>query len=453
MADNITQARLGILIGQRNYHALREMLLQINHADIAEFLGALPREEAYIVYRTLPKRLASDVFVELSSSMQEHLLTSITDGEIHALIDTLAIDDAVDLLEEMPSELVVRILKNTQHETRALLNQYLSYPEDSVGSIMTAEYTDLRKEMTVAEAIAHIRAVGQDKETIYTCYVVEATNLLEGVLSVRDLMRAGDDQRVEEVMQADLIAVQTTSNREEAAQVLRKYSMISLPVVDSENHLVGIVTIDDAADVLQEQATEDLEHMVGITSRERPYLQSGVMELAKNRFVWLLVLMVSGIFSEMILGQYELAISSIPLLVAFIPMLTDMGGDAGSQVSTLVIRGMALGEMGVGDTLSVAWKEVRVSAMVALPLAAFNYLRIMLSHDAEPMVAVVISLTLIVTIAMANTLGVLLPMLAKRIRLDPALMATPMIATLVDILSMMIYFSIATAMLTFSPVA
>lgn len=447
MADQITQARLGILIGKRNYHAMRELLLQMNDVDIADFLNALPQEEVFIVYRMLPKHMASLVFVELNPEMQEHLLTSITGKEINALMDTLAIDDAVDLLEEMPSELVVRITKNASYETRALLNQYLSYPEDSVGSIMTAEYTDLHKEMTVAQAIAHIRAVGEDKETIYTCYVVGKDQLLEGILTVRDLMRAQDNQLVESIMQTSAIAVHTTSNREEAAQVLRKYSMISLPVVDSEQHLVGIVTIDDAADVLQEQATEDLERMVGIASKEHPYLLSGVLELAKNRFVWLLVLMISGIFSELILGQYEAAISGIPLLVAFIPMLTDMGGDAGSQVSTLVIRGMALGEISVQDTLAVVFKEIKISLMISLPLGALNYLRVTLGHDNQPMVALVISFTLICTITMANTLGVVLPMIAKKLRMDPALMATPMIATLVDIFSMMIYFAIATAML------
>jgi len=447
MENKITQAKLGVLIGQRNYHALRQLLLQMNDVDIAELLNDLPTEEAYIVYRTLPKHVASDVFVELSPEMQEHLLTSITDREINALVETLAVDDAVDMLEEMPSELVVRILKNASYETRTLLNQYLSYPEDSVGSIMTAEYTDLRKHMTVKQAIDHIRAVGQDKETIYTCYVVGKGQLLEGVLTVRDLMRAKDDQKVEDLMNTNPITVQTMTPSEEAAQVLRKYSMISLPVVDSEKHLVGIITIDDAADVLQEQATEDLEHMAGITSRERPYLQSGIFELAKNRFLWLLILMVSGIFSEMILSRYEAAISVIPLLVAFIPMLTDMGGDAGSQVSTLVIRSMALGEMAVKDTLSVMLKEIQVSLMVGVPLGVLNYLRVMLAHGSEPMVAFVISLTLVCTVTMANTMGVVLPMVAKKVKLDPALMATPMIATLVDILSMLVYFGIATALL------
>lgn len=447
MAKEITQARLGVLIGQRNYHALRELLLQMNDVDIAELLGALPVEEAFIVYRTLPQRMASDVFVELTPQVQKHLLTSITDREVNDLIDTLAADDAADLLEEMPPELVTRILKNASYETRELLNQYLSYPEDSAGSIMTAEYTGLRGEMTVAQAIGHIRAVGEDRETVYTCYVIAPDQTLLGVLTVRDLMRARDGEIVADLMHPSPIAVQTTSGREEAAQLLRKYSLISLPVVDSERHMVGIVTVDDAADVLQEQATEDMEHMAGIASRERPYLLSGVLELAKNRFVWLLVLMVSGIFSEMILSGYEAAISSIPLLVAFIPMLTDMGGDAGSQVSTLVIRGMALGEMTVRDTLPTVFKEIQVSLMVSLPLGALNYLRVMLGHGNQPLVALVISLTLVCTITMANTFGVLLPMVAKKLRLDPALMATPMIATLVDIFSMMIYFAIATALL------
>ena len=447
MENKITQAKLGMLIGQRNYHALRELLLQTNDVDIAELLNDLPPREAYIVYRTLPKHVASEVFVELNPEMQEHLLTSITDKEINALIETLAVDDAVDMLEEMPSELVVRILKNASYETRTLLNQYLSYHEDSVGSIMTAEYTDLQRQMTVAQAIDHIRSTGEDKETVYTCYVIEKDQSLEGVITVRDLMRAKDDQRIEDLMNTNPIAVQTITSREEAAQVLRKYSMISLPVVDSEQHMVGIITVDDAADVLQEQATEDLEHMAGITSRERPYLQSGVFDLAKNRFLWLLILMISGVFSEMILGRYESAISVIPLLVAFIPMLTDMGGDAGSQVSTLVIRSMALGEMAIKDMWSVIFKEIQVSLMVSLPLGGLNYLRVILAHESEPMVAFVISLTLVCTITMANALGVILPMVAKKMRMDPALMATPMIATLVDIMSMIVYFAIATALL------
>ena len=447
MENKITQAKLGMLIGQRNYHALRELLLQTNDVDIAELLNDLPPREAYIVYRTLPKHVASEVFVELNPEMQEHLLTSITDKEINALIETLAVDDAVDMLEEMPSELVVRILKNASYETRTLLNQYLSYHEDSVGSIMTAEYTDLQRQMTVAQAIDHIRTTGEDKETVYTCYVIEKDQSLEGVITVRDLMRAKDDQRIEDLMNTNPIAVQTITSREEAAQVLRKYSMISLPVVDSEQHMVGIITVDDAADVLQEQATEDLEHMAGITSRERPYLQSGVFDLAKNRFLWLLILMISGVFSEMILGRYESAISVIPLLVAFIPMLTDMGGDAGSQVSTLVIRSMALGEMAIKDMWSVIFKEIQVSLMVSLPLGGLNYLRVILAHESEPMVAFVISLTLVCTITMANALGVILPMVAKKMRMDPALMATPMIATLVDIMSMIVYFAIATALL------
>ena len=447
MENKITQAKLGMLIGQRNYHALRELLLQTNDVDIAELLNDLPPREAYIVYRTLPKHVASEVFVELNPEMQEHLLTSITDKEINALIETLAVDDAVDMLEEMPSELVVRILKNASYETRTLLNQYLSYHEDSVGSIMTAEYTDLQRQMTVAQAIDHIRTTGEDKETVYTCYVIEKDQSLEGVITVRDLMRAKDDQRIEDLMNTNPIAVQTITSREEAAQVLRKYSMISLPVVDSEQHMVGIITVDDAADVLQEQATEDLEHMAGIASRERPYLQSGVFDLAKNRFLWLLILMISGVFSEMILGRYESAISVIPLLVAFIPMLTDMGGDAGSQVSTLVIRSMALGEMAIKDMWSVIFKEIQVSLMVSLPLGGLNYLRVILAHESEPMVAFVISLTLVCTITMANALGVILPMVAKKMRMDPALMATPMIATLVDIMSMIVYFAIATALL------
>ena len=447
MANEITQARLGILVGQRNYHALRDMLVQMNEVDIANFLDALPIQEAFIVYRMLPKQTASGVFVELNPDLQAHLLLNITDNEITNLIEMLAIDDALDLLEELPSELVVRIMKNTTYQTRELMNRYLSYPEDSVGSIMTAEYIELQKEMTAMQAISHIRSVGENKETIYTCYVIDKDNLLEGVVAIRDLMRTEQNALVGDIMYTNYIAIPTIHKSEEAAQMLQKYSMMSLPVVDSENHLVGIVTIDDAADVLQEEATEDLELMAGMAPSDTPYIATPVWTLAKNRFLWLLVLMISGIVSEMILAQYETAISAIPLLVAFIPMLTDMGGDAGSQVSTLVIRGMALGEIQLKNMPAVVLKEILVSVMVSVPLGIMNYFRIMLSHGNEAIVAFSISLTLLCTITMANVLGVILPMLAKKMRIDPALMATPMIATLVDILSMMVYFGIASALL------
>ena len=446
MAEHITQAHLGLLVGQRNYRTLRTMLAAMNEVDIAGFINDLPVEEAVIIFRLLQKPVAADVFSELELEIQQRLVEAINDREISALFDALAIDDAVDMLEEMPSELVKRILKNASHETRELLNQYLLYPEDSVGSVMTAEFTDLRAGMTVAEAVTHIRKFGQDKETIYNCYVVDSFGLLLGVITVRALLTARDNELVESLMYTNTISVHTTDSSEEASKLLSKYSFISLPVVDDETRLVGIVTIDDAAAVLQEETTEDLERMAAMTPSDKPYLKTGVMTLAKNRFLWLLVLMLSGIVSEMVVGRFELAISAVPLLVAFIPMLSDMGGDAGSQVSTLVIRGMALDEIDNRNTMTLFGKELMVSLMVGVPLGILNFMRVYLTNG-EPLVALTISIALLCTIIMANTLGVFFPVLARKLKIDPALMATPMIATIVDILSMLIYFSIARLLL------
>ena len=448
MTERKTQATLGLLLGQRNYNALRKLLLTMNEVDVADFINALPEEEALKSFRLLPKNLASDIFAELEPDVQRQLIESINEREITQLFDELAVDDAVDMLEEMPAELVKYILKNTSPDSRVLLNQYLMYPADSAGSVMTAEFTDLSAEMTVTQALAHIRSNGEDKETIYTCYVVNKQNVLQGVLSIRSLFSAKDDDLVGDLMVTNLIYIQTTDTSENASKLMRRYNLIALPVVDAENRLVGIVTIDDAVEVLQEEATEDLELMAAMTPSTKPYLKTGVFELAKNRFFWLLILMLSGIVSEMVVGRYEAAISIIPILVAFIPMLSDMGGDAGSQVSTLVIRGMALDEVAWGDTASMILKELAVSLMVTIPLAALNYFRVA-AGGAEPLVALTISLALICTVTMANTLGVFLPVLARLCRIDPALMATPMIASIVDILSMIIYFNIARGLLQF----
>jgi len=446
MTNRITEAHLGLLVGQRNYRALRAALATMNAVDIAAFINALPAEEGLILFRLLQKTVAADVFSELDYEIQRRLAEAIHDREITALFDALAIDDAVDMLEEMPAPLVKRILQNASSDTRALLNQYLRFPEDSVGSVMTAEFTDLRPDMTAAEAVTHIRSFGQDKETIYNCYVVDAQRLLLGVITVRALLTARADARVEGLMEPGVMSVHTTDDSEKAARMLSRYSFISLPVVDDEQRLVGIITIDDAANVLQEEATEDLERMAAMAPSDKPYLKTGIMTLAKNRVLWLLVLMLSGIVSELVVGRFEVAISAVPLLVAFIPMLSDMGGDAGSQVSTLVIRGMALDEVDSRSTPRLFGKEVLVSLLVGLPLALLNFGRIVVTGG-EPLVALTISVALVCTILMANTLGVLFPVLARRLKVDPALMATPMIATIVDILSMLIYFSLARALL------
>ena len=446
MADRITAAHLGLLVGQRDYKTLRKLLANMNEVDIAEFINDLPTNEAVIAFRMLHKSMAADVFAELESAVQRGLIEAINDREVSALLDALAVDDAVDMLEEMPAELVKRILINASTDTRALLNQYLHYPANSVGSVMTAEFTDLKPNMTAAQAIKHIRTVGQDKETIYTCYVVDDAGTLLGATSIRALLTAKDNALVSDLMAVNPISVSATDSGEDASKLLGKYSFISLPVVDAENHLVGIVTIDDAADVMQEETTEDLERRAAMVPSDKPYMKTGVRELAGNRFLWLLILMLSGIVSEIVVAKYELAISAVPLLVAFIPMLSDMGGDAGSQVSTLVIRGMALDEVDDKDTMRIVGKEMMVSLMVAIPVAILNYLRVSLGHG-DPTVALTISLALVCTIFMANTLGVLLPTLARKLKIDPALMATPMIASIVDILSMMIYFGLATMIL------
>jgi Mg2+ transporter (mgtE) len=442
MPERVTQVHLGLLVGQRNYRALRSVLETMNEVDIAEFINDLPVEEAVIIFRLLQKPIAADVFSELDYEIQQRLVEAINDKEVKTLFDALAIDDAVDMLEEMPAELVKRILKNASRETRELLNQYLLYPEDSVGSVMTAEFTDLKADMTAAEAVAYIRNYGQDKETIYTCYVIDSTRLFIGVVTVRALLTAQEDTLVENLMSTNTIAVHTMDDSQEASKLLSKYNFISMPVIDDENHLVGIITIDDAADILQEETTEDLELMAAMAPSDKPYLKTGVMTLAKNRFLWLLVLMLSGMVSEIVVGRYEVAISVVPLLVSFMPMLSDMGGDAGSQVSTLVIRGMALDEVENKNTITMFLKEVMVSLMVGIPLGIINLLQVRFAGG-ELMVGITISVALVCTITMANTLGVLFPVLARRLKIDPALMATPMIATIVDILSMLIYFSLA----------
>lgn len=443
MAKRVNEARLGLLVGQKNYRALRQVLVEMNAVDVAQFIEDLPDDLAIVTFRTLPKEQAMDVFAELETDVQQHIIEAITDREIAYLMDELAVDDAVDMLEEMPATLVKRVLKSASAETRALINQFLRYPENSAGSIMTAEFTDLRRGMTVEDAIKRIRRIGEDRETIYTCYVTDATRHLQGVVTVKDLLLAHDAQLIEEIMEEDIIAVTTGQDQEEVVQLLVKYGFMSLPVVDTENRLVGIVTVDDAVDVIQEEATEDFEKMAAMAPSEKPYLKTGVTALARNRFMWLLVLMVSGMITGGILGRFEAAFSAVPLLVTFIPMLTDTGGNSGSQSSTMVIRGMALGEIAMQDFFKVLWKEARVSLIVAIPLALVNFVRIAIMHPDMVGVALTVSITLVFTVIVANALGGILPMLAKLCKLDPALMAAPLISTLVDACSLVVYFTIA----------
>ncbi|MBC5738165.1 magnesium transporter [Lawsonibacter faecis] len=435
------------LTERRDYRALRTALAEENEVDIAEFIEALPEEKATVAFRTLPKELAAEVFSNLPPETQQVIIMSVTDRELSAIVEDLFVDDAVDMLEELPANVVRRVLKNAHPDTRKLINQFLNYPENSVGSIMTAEFMDLKKSMTVEAAIKHIRRTGEESESIYTCYVTDASRRLEGVLTVKELLLAGDEEIVADLMETDLITAETTEDREEAVARMMKYDFITMPVVDRENRLVGIVTVDDVMDVMEEEATEDFEKMAAIAPSEKPYLKTSAFSLAKHRIVWLLVLMISGMITGGILGRYEAAFAAMPLLVTFIPMLTDTGGNAGSQSSTLIIRGMAVGEIGPRDFFKVLWKELRVSLMVGAALSAVNYVRLILMYPGNEMTALTVALALFVTVLLAKTIGGILPMAAKLVHADPAIMAAPLITTIVDAISLVVYFKIACALL------
>ncbi|MBC8569858.1 magnesium transporter [Zongyangia hominis] len=435
------------LLENRQYRQLRVALSDENEVDIADFIESLPQEKAAMVFRTLPKELAADVFSNLPAETQQVIVGSITDRELGEIVEELFVDDAVDMLEELPANVVKRVLKSARPETRQLINQFLQYPENSVGSIMTAEFIDLKKSMSALDAIERIRRIGEECESIYTCYVTDARRVLEGVVTLRELLLAPDNARVEDLMEGDVITALTTEDQEEAVQQLMKYDFISLPVTDHEHRLVGIVTVDDVMDVMEEEATEDFEKMAAMAPSEKPYLKTGVFTLAKNRILWLLVLMVSGMITGGILGRFESAFAVMPLLVTFIPMLTDTGGNAGSQSSTLIIRGMAVGDIGLRDFLQVFWKELRVSILVGAVLSIVNYVRLVITYPGNNLIALTVALALFVTVIVAKTVGGILPMIAKRLHADPAIMAAPLITTIVDAVSLVIYFSIAQALL------
>ena len=435
------------LLERRDLHALRAALLEENEVDIAEFLEELPQDKIVVVFRALPKEMAAEVFSNLEPDTQQVIIQSATDQEVSAIVEELYVDDAVDMLEELPANVVKRVLKAARPDTRKLINQFLNYPDNSVGSIMTAEFTDLKQSMTVAQAIAHIRRTGENSESVYTCYVPDAGRRLEGVLTIKELLLAQDEQRIADLMETDVITAETTEDQEEAVARMMKYDFISLPVVDKEGRLVGIVTVDDVMDVMEEEATEDFEKMAAMAPSEKPYLKTSVLSLAKHRILWLLVLMISGMITGGILGQYEAAFAAMPLLVTFIPMLTDTGGNAGSQSSTLVIRGMAVGEIQLKDFAKVFWKELRVSMLVGVVLSAVNFVRLIITYPGNQMVALTVALALFVTVLLAKTVGGVLPMVAKLCHADPAIMAAPLITTIVDAISLVVYFRIACALL------
>ncbi|MDD6309183.1 MAG: magnesium transporter [Clostridia bacterium] len=431
------------LVGNRQFSAVRAMLADANIVDVAELFESLDEADAVVVFRLLPKEKAADVFSYMSKEIQKRIVEGITDVELSGIVQDLFIDDAVDFIEEMPANVVRRVLSNTNHETRALINRFLQYKEDSAGSLMTIEFVGLKKEMTVADAFSTIRKTGPDKETIYTCYVMDDRRKLEGIVTVKDLLLSDSAALVGDIMDTKVIFVSTDDDKEEIAGLFQKYDFLSLPVVDKERRLVGIITIDDAVEVLQQENTEDFEIMAAVTPSEAPYLKTSVFSHAKHRVVWLMLLMLSATFSGAILAKFETAFQVLPSLVTFLPMLMDTGGNCGAQASTLVIRGLALGEIRGKDFLKVWWKEIRVAMLVGLVLALINIIRTWLIYDHNLLLAVAVSMSLFITVMIAKSVGCLLPIAAKQLRLDPAIMASPLITTMVDACALMVYFSIA----------
>lgn len=435
------------LVEDKMFRVLKDELSEMNEFDVADFISQLDPEKMVVVFRMLPKELATDVFACLEPDEQQRIIKDINDKELHNIIEDLMIDDAVDMLEELPANIVKRVLQQATPATRAQINEFLKYPENSAGSIMTAEYIGLRKTMTVSDAFAYIRAYGEDKEIIYTCYVMDNKRNLEGVVTVKNLLMNTYDTLIETIMDTHVIKAVTTQDREEVVELFNKYDLMSLPVVDHENRLVGIVTVDDAVDVMEEEATEDFEKMAAMLPSEKPYFKTSVFEISKQRIPWLLVLMISSMITGTILAKYEMAFQVLPILVTFIPMLMDTGGNAGSQASTTIIRGMAIGEIELSDILKVWWKEIRVALICGFVLSVVNFIRLMIQYPGRTMVSLTVVLSLYITVLIAKSLGCLLPMAAKRLRLDPAIMASPLITTLVDAISLTIYFGLAVALL------
>ena len=456
MAELSFERTFEALLEEKKYSTIKDVLVTMNPADIAAIFEDVDEERLPLLFRLLPKELAAETFVEMEPEQQEILVEGFSDRELHEVMDELFVDDAVDLVEEMPANVVKRILAQADPQMRREINEILRYPEDSAGSIMTTEYVNLHPSMTVGDAIERIRRTGVDKETIYTCYVTDERKLL-GTVTVRELLMARDDVKVEDLMETNVISVNTLDDQEMVAQMFNKYNFLALPVVDGENRLVGIVTVDDAIDVMEEEATEDIQKMAAITpTTDKPYDRIGVFETFLSRIPWLLILMVSATFTGMIITGYEdaLAASSAVFLTAFIPMLMDTGGNSGSQASVTVIRALSLGEIEFKDIFKVIFKECRVALLCGVSLAAVNFAKLMLfdrlvlhNDHITFLVAFVVCLTMVVTIFIAKLVGCTLPMIAKKIGFDPAVMASPFITTIVDAISLVVYFGIASAIL------
>ena len=449
MHDRQFEELSGLLDAQR-MKALQNRLEEMNEFDVAEFLTEVDTQRMPMVFRLLSKGKAAEVFANLEAPEQELIINSITDSELGAIIEDLYVDDAVDMMEELPANVVKRVMRTATRETRNLINQYLKYPENSAGSIMTAEFVDLKKYMNVREAIARIRRIGEDKETIYTCFVTSADRKLEGVISVKDLLLNDDETVVGDIMDTNVVFCMTQDDQEEAAEKISDYDLMALPVTDREGRLVGIVTVDDVIDVMEKEATEDFEIMAAMTPSDKPYSRTGAFDIWKNRVPWLLFLMLSATFTTMILNSFEEALAVQTVLIGFVPVIMGTGGNSGAQSSTAIIRSISLGDTEPADVLRVVWKEWRVSILCGVSLAAVNFAKMLLvdrllmnNPDVTVTVALTVSLAIVLTVMFAKVVGSLLPILAEKIGLDPAVVATPLITTISDAVSLLIYLEIA----------
>ncbi|NLG05171.1 MAG: magnesium transporter [Clostridia bacterium] len=435
------------LIDHRQYTLLRQEMSEWNEADVAALLEELPEEEMIKIFRILPKTIAADVFSYLSIETEQLIITALTDREAANIINNLMADDATDLMEEMPASVVKKLLANANSETRRDINHLLRYPEDSAGSIMTVEFVDLKESLTVEQAIDRIRKTGIDKETINICYVLDQQRKLLGTVSLRYLLLSDNDKTIGNIMNDNVISLSTLMDQEEVARIFQKYDFTSMPVVDNEQRLVGIITVDDVVDIMQEEATEDIEKMAAIVPSDKPYMKTGIFETWKKRIPWLLLLMISATVTGKIITHYENALGAYVVLTAFIPMLMDTGGNAGGQASVTIIRGLSLQEIEFHDMLKIVWKEIRVALLCGITLAAANFVKLMLLDKVSLSIAFVVCITLLMAVLFAKIVGCTLPMFAKQIGFDPAVMASPFITTIVDALSLMIYFQVATHVL------
>ena len=451
--DTIQEQRndeLSALLDSRNMRALKQRMEEMNEFDVAEFLSEIPDNRMPMVFRLLSKETASDVFANFDAPDQERIINSMTDSELAGIIEELYVDDAVDMMEELPANVVKRVMRAATPQTRALINQYLHYPEDSAGSIMTAEFVDLKKYMSVKESFARIRRIGEDRETIYICFVISADRKLEGIVTVKDLLLADDDTIIEDLMDRNVIFATTTEDQESVSEKFSDYDLMALPVVDTEGRLVGIVTVDDIIDVMEQETTEDFELMAAMTPSDKPYARSGIFEIWRNRIPWLMFLMLSATFTSMILTHFESMLAVQAALIAFIPTLMGTGGNSGAQASTAVIRSLSLGDTEPRDALRVAWKELRVAVLCGLTLACVNFVKmlvldgmLMKNDEITVWIAMTVSLAILFIVVFAKVVGSMLPIAAEKIGVDPAVMANPLISTVTDTVSLLIYIYIA----------